>query len=255
MLSFGGHHQGHDHRSQGVLEAQKLSCELKRSSEKISVASKDVSVNETRDTLGRATVALAIDEFRLGRPVLVSDDADRENEGDVILAGELATRETIAFMVRYTSGVICVAMPGDRLDELGLPPMVSRNEDPKGTAFTVSVDVKDGITTGISASERARTIRALSDPSSKASDFHRPGHLFPLRAKPGGVLERDGHTEAAVDLARLAKLAPAGALSEVVREDDGDMARSDYLETFRRQHNLVLTTIADLKNYRLLGSD
>ena len=201
--------------------------------------------------LGRESVEAALDAMRRGEPVVVTDDADRENEGDLIFAAETATAETLAFTVRYTSGVICVAMPGDRLDELRLGPMVAKNEDPKGTAFAVSVDLLGGdMTTGISASDRARTLRALADPRSGHERFCRPGHLFPLRARPGGTLERGGHTEASVDLARLAGLAPAGALCEIVRDEDGEMARWDDLGEFAKTHNLAFTTIADIQQYR-----
>ena len=201
--------------------------------------------------LGRESVEAALDAMRRGEPVVVTDDADRENEGDLIFAAETATAETLAFTVRHTSGVICVAMPGERLDELRLGPMVARNEDPKGTAFAVSVDLLGGdMTTGISASDRARTLRALADPQATADKFCRPGHLFPLRARPGGTLERGGHTEASVDLARLAGLAPAGALCEIVRDEDGEMARWDDLGEFAKTHNLAFTTIADIQQYR-----
>lgn len=201
--------------------------------------------------LGRDTVLAAIEAIKQGHAVLVTDDADRENEGDLIFAAEMATPETMAFMVRHTSGVVCVAMRGDRLDDLALPSMVSVNQDPKGTAFTVSVDLKGrGVTTGISATDRAKTIRALADPSLGPDDFCRPGHIFPLRARPGGVLERGGHTEAAVDLAVLAGLYPASALCEVVRDEDGEMSRGDDLDRFRRTHNLVMTTIEDIRAYR-----
>ncbi|KAJ1445994.1 3,4-dihydroxy-2-butanone 4-phosphate synthase-domain-containing protein [Pelagophyceae sp. CCMP2097] len=200
--------------------------------------------------LGRASVEAAIEAIREGKAVLVTDDADRENEGDLIFAAECATAETLAFVVRHTSGVICVAMPGDRLDDLRLRPMCEMNEDPKGTAFAITVDLKGGgVTTGISASDRARTLRALADPTSVADDFCRPGHLFPLRARAGGVLERGGHTEAAVDLARLAGLYPAGALCEVVRDSDGEMSRAPDLDIFAEEHGLVLTTIADMQQY------
>ena len=201
--------------------------------------------------LGRESVEAALDAMRRGEPVVVTDDADRENEGDLIFAAETATAETLAFTVRHTSGVICVAMPGERLDELRLGPMVARNEDPKGTAFAVSVDLLGGdMTTGISASDRARTLRALADPQATADKFCRPGHLFPLRARPGGTLERGGHTEASVDLARLAGLAPAGALCEIVRDEDGEMARWDDLGEFAAEHDLAFTTIADIQQYR-----
>mmetsp|Transcript_50728 Transcript_50728/g.164378 ORF Transcript_50728/g.164378 Transcript_50728/m.164378 type:complete len:247 (-) Transcript_50728:82-822(-) len=197
---------------------------------------------------GRASVVAAIEAMRRGQPIVVTDDESRENEGDLILAGELATAETVGFVVRHSSGVICVALPGERCDDLRLPPMVSRNQDPKGTAFTVSVDLKAGTTTGISAAERAATFRALADPALGPEAFNRPGHVFPLRARAGGVLERDGHTEAAGDLCRLAGLQPAGVLCEVVN-DDGSMARVADLIPFCEQHGLVLTSIADLIEY------
>lgn len=200
--------------------------------------------------LGRETVVAAIAEMKAGRPVVVTDDADRENEGDLIFAAESATSQTLAFVVRHTSGVICVAMRGERLDELRLPAMVEKNQDPKGTAFTVSVDLKEGVTTGISAADRARTIRAMADPSQGPGEFCRPGHIFPLRARPGGVLERGGHTEAAVDLAELAGLYPAGGLCEIVRDEDGEMSRGEDLEIFRKKYNLVATTIEDIRAYR-----
>ncbi|MBV9673060.1 MAG: 3,4-dihydroxy-2-butanone-4-phosphate synthase, partial [Verrucomicrobia bacterium] len=164
------------------------------------------------------------EELRQGRVVIVTDDASRENEGDLIMAAEKATPELISFMIRYTSGVICVPMEGSDLDRLDLPLMTLRNNESMRTAYTISVDARDGITTGISAADRARTIRLLSDPSTAAVDLVRPGHVFPLRYREGGVLRRAGHTEAAVDLTRLAGLRPAGVLAEVVN-DDGTMAR------------------------------
>jgi 3,4-dihydroxy 2-butanone 4-phosphate synthase/GTP cyclohydrolase II len=168
--------------------------------------------------------------------------------GDLIMAGEFATQESIAFFVRHTSGVICVSVPGPTLEALELPPMCHNNEDPKGTAFTVSTDVRAGTTTGISAADRAATFRALADPASRASDFMRPGHVFPLRPRSGGVLERGGHTEAAVDFCKLAGLRPCGVLSEIVN-DDGSMARVPDLVPFCERHNLVLTSIDDLQQY------
>src|SRR5882724_8992229 len=154
------------------------------------------------------TVENALAALRRGEPVIVLDHPERENEADLILAAEQATAESIRFMVRHTSGLICVALPGDRLDELDLPLMVPANSESRGCAFTVSVDCRSGTTTGISAGDRATTIRALVDPTRRPEDFARPGHVFPLRAKPGGVLQRQGHTEAALDLTRLAGLAP-----------------------------------------------
>ncbi|WP_435279792.1 bifunctional 3,4-dihydroxy-2-butanone-4-phosphate synthase/GTP cyclohydrolase II [Streptomyces sp. 1222.5] len=191
----------------------------------------------------------AVSDIAAGRPVVVVDDANRENEGDLIIAAEAATTEWIAFMVRHTSGVLCTALPGEALDRLRLPPMVELNEDPKCTAFSISVDLRDGVTTGISAADRGRTIRALVNPQANAEQFTRPGHVFPLRARGGGVLERAGHTEAAVDLARLAGMQPGGALSEIVNED-GSMARLPDLVPFARRHQLSLISIEDLAAYR-----
>jgi len=180
--------------------------------------------------------------------VVVTDDESRENEGDLIMAGQHATAENVGFIVRYSSGVICCAVPDERLQALQLPPMVVNNEDPKGTAFTVSVDYKHGTSTGISGADRAATFRALADPTSQPSDFMRPGHVFPLRPRDGGVRERDGHTEAALDLVRFAGLQPAGILSEICNED-GSMARVPQLIPFCEEHGLILTSIADLIAY------
>ena len=195
------------------------------------------------------TIDTAIGEIAAGRPVIVVDDEDRENEGDIIFAAVHATAELLAFTVRYSSGVICAPMPHSRADLLDLPPMTAVNEDRKGTAFTVSVDARHGVSTGISAADRAHTIRLLADPAATAGDLTRPGHVFPLRARPGGVLERPGHTEAAVDLARLAALPPIGVLVEVVN-DDGTMARLPDLLRFAATHGLAIISIADLIAYR-----
>ena len=184
-----------------------------------------------------------------GSMAVVVDDEDRENEGDLILAAEHATAERLAFMVRHSSGVICAGLPGDRLDQLDLPLMVARNTDAMTTAYTVTVDYRHGTSTGISASDRAATLRALVDRKAEPGDFNRPGHVFPLRAVAGGVLARPGHTEAAVDLTRLAGLQPGGALVEIVN-DDGTMARRPELERFARKHGLPLITIKDLIAYR-----
>jgi 3,4-dihydroxy 2-butanone 4-phosphate synthase/GTP cyclohydrolase II len=181
----------------------------------------------------------------------VIDDEDRENEGDLIFAAQLATPELVAFMVRYTSGYICVPITEANADRLDLPPMFRVNQDRRGTAYTVTVDAREGISTGISASDRAHTIRLLADPATTSADLSRPGHIVPLRARDGGVLRRPGHTEAAVDLARLAGLAPAGVLCEVVSEKDpSGMARADELRTFADEHGLALISIADLIAYR-----
>jgi 3,4-dihydroxy 2-butanone 4-phosphate synthase/GTP cyclohydrolase II len=191
----------------------------------------------------------AIEDVKAGKLVIVVDDADRENEGDLILAASEVTPEAIAYMVRHTSGVICMPVTGERLDELHIPLMVSNVTDPQRTAFTVSVDVTRGTTTGISAADRAATIRAIIDPHTKPEDLARPGHVFPLRYREGGVLKRAGHTEAAVDLAVLAGLYPAGVLCEVVNED-GTMARLPELVKMAREHDLKLISIADLIQHR-----
>ncbi|HEY7399831.1 MAG TPA: bifunctional 3,4-dihydroxy-2-butanone-4-phosphate synthase/GTP cyclohydrolase II [Actinomycetota bacterium] len=196
-----------------------------------------------------ATIPEAIEEIRQGRIVIVVDDADRENEGDLIMAAEKVTPEAIAFIVRHSSGVICAPFVGERLDELHIPLMVAANTDNQRTAFTVSVDARRGVTTGISASDRATTIRAMIDPGTRPEDISRPGHVFPLRYCDGGVLKRAGHTEAAVDLARLAGLYPAGVLCETVN-DDGSMARLPDLARFGEIHGLKIISIADLIRYR-----
>ncbi|WP_167109523.1 bifunctional 3,4-dihydroxy-2-butanone-4-phosphate synthase/GTP cyclohydrolase II [Amycolatopsis granulosa] len=198
-----------------------------------------------------AGIEKAIADIAAGRPVVVVDDEDRENEGDLIFAAEKATPELLAFMVRYTSGYVCVALTEGDCNRLDLPPMYHTNQDQRGTAYTVTVDAAEGITTGISAADRAHTIRLLADPKSQASDFRRPGHVVPLRAKEGGVLRRPGHTEASVDLARMAGLHPAGVLCEIVsQKDEGDMARREELEIFAADHDLQIITIADLIAYR-----
>src|SRR6516165_2719767 len=190
-----------------------------------------------------------LEDLRQGRMVIVTDDANRENEGDLILPAEKAMPELINFMIRYTSGVLCVPMEGHDLDRLELPLMTLRNTESMRTAYTISVDAKEGVSTGISAADRSRTIRLLSDPKTVATDLVRPGHVFPLRYREGGVLKRAGHTEAAVDLARLAGLQPAGVLAEVVN-DDGSMQRLPQLERFSSEHGLHLISIADLIRYR-----
>lgn len=198
-----------------------------------------------------APVEDAIAAIARGEFVAVIDDADRENEGDLIIAAEKITPEAIAFMVRHTSGVICMPIVGTRLDDLRIPLMVADNTESQRTAFTVSVDAKNNTTTGISAADRAATIKALIDPMSGPEDFNRPGHIFPLRYREGGVLKRAGHTEAAVDLARLAGLYPAGVLCEIVKDDgSGEMARLPDLEKFSADYGLVMVSIADLVRYR-----
>ena len=196
-----------------------------------------------------ADIEKAIAAIAAGEMVIVVDDEDRENEGDLIMAAEYAVPEKLAFLVKHSSGVICVPLPGERLDQLGLPLMVFDNTESQRTAFTVSVDYRHGTSTGISAADRAATIRALIDPDTRPEDLAKPGHMFPLRYREGGVLKRAGHTEAAVDLARAAGLYPAGVLCEVVRED-GEMARLPELEDFAEEHGLLLISIADLIRHR-----
>ncbi len=191
----------------------------------------------------------AIAAIARGEMVVVVDDEDRENEGDVIIASDAITPAAIAFMMNHARGLICVAMQGDRLDHLEIPLMVRRNTEVLNTAFTVSVDYIHGTATGISAADRAATVRALMDETSRADDFARPGHIFPLRAHPEGVLGRPGHTEAAVELALLAGLKPSGVICEVAN-DDGSMARLDDLRQFSARHRLHLITIKDLIAYR-----
>ena len=186
----------------------------------------------------------AIAAIKRGELVVVVDDADRENEGDLIMAAERVTAERMAFMIRHTSGVICMPVEGARLDELALPLMVANNTESQRTAFTVTVDYRHGTTTGISAVDRAATIRSLIDPTIRPGDLARPGHIFPLRYADGGVLKRAGHTEASIDLARLAGLQPAGVLAEVVN-DDGTMARLPRLQAFAAEHRLQIISIAD----------
>jgi 3,4-dihydroxy 2-butanone 4-phosphate synthase / GTP cyclohydrolase II len=196
-------------------------------------------------------VEKAISEIAAGRAVVVVDDEDRENEGDLIFAAELATPELVAFMVRYTSGYICVPITENEADRLDLPPMYRVNQDRRGTAYTVTVDAREGVTTGISAADRAHTILVLANPSTTSADLARPGHIVPLRAKDGGVLRRPGHTEAAVDLAVLAGLRPAGVLCEIVSESDpSGMARGAELRSFADHHGLTMISIAGLIAYR-----
>jgi 3,4-dihydroxy 2-butanone 4-phosphate synthase/GTP cyclohydrolase II len=197
------------------------------------------------------SIERAITDFKSGRAVVVVDDEDRENEGDLIFAAELATPELVAFMVRYTSGYICVPITEADADRLDLPPMFRVNQDRRGTAYAVTVDAREGVSTGISATDRARTIRMLADPETNSADLARPGHIVPLRARDGGVLRRPGHTEAAVDLAILAGLHPAGVLCEIVSEKDpSGMARADELRVFADEHDLAMISIADLIAYR-----
>jgi 3,4-dihydroxy 2-butanone 4-phosphate synthase/GTP cyclohydrolase II len=197
-----------------------------------------------------ATVEEALGELRAGRMIVILDDEDRENEGDLACAAEFVTPEIVNFMATHGRGLICLPMSGERLDELQIPPMVQENNARRGTAFCVSVEARHDVTTGISAADRARTIRVAVDPSTRPDDLARPGHVFPLRAKPGGVLKRAGHTEAVVDLCRLAGLNPAGVVCEIMNAD-GTMARLSELLPFAAAHDLKLLTIADLIRHRM----
>lgn len=196
-----------------------------------------------------AKIEEAIKDIKTGKMVIVVDDEDRENEGDLVMAAEKVTPEAINFMTKYGRGLICMPCIGERLDELRIPAMVSDNDSTHGTAFTVSIGAKHRITTGISAFDRAATIQAVVDPATKPEDICRPGHIFPLRARSGGVLERAGHTETAVDLARLAGLFPAGVICEIMNED-GTMARVPELERAASRHNVKMITVAGLIEYR-----
>ncbi|GMA28110.1 hypothetical protein GCM10025874_13630 [Arenivirga flava] len=196
-----------------------------------------------------ATIPEAVAALAAGRPVIVVDDEGRENEGDVVLAAELATAETIAWTVRNTSGFLCAPLAPELADALELPPMVAVNQDPRGTAYTVTVDAAQGVTTGISAADRARTLRVLADPASVAADLLRPGHIVPLRGRAGGVLERPGHTEASLDLLALAGLRPAAVIGEIVGED-GSMAQLPELLALGEREGVPVVTIADLVELR-----
>lgn len=191
------------------------------------------------------TVLAALTDLGSGRPVIVVDDEDRENEGDLIMAAEHATPSALAFYMRHTSGLICAPMTSGLADELRLPPMVQANEDPAGTAYTVSVDAVDGIESGISATDRAHTLRLLADPAATPGMFRRPGHVFPLRARAGGLAERRGHTEAAVELTRLCGLAPVAVVSEVCN-DDGSVARLPQLRTLAVRYQLKVVSIEQI---------
>lgn len=199
--------------------------------------------------MGFASIEDIVAAIERGEMVIMVDDADRENEGDLIVAAEDATPDNIGFMLRYTSGIICLPIVGERLDELELPMMVAKNTDVRRTAFTISIDAAQGTTTGISAADRARTIHAVVDPDTRPDDLSRPGHMYPLRYEPGGVLKRAGHTEAAVDLAELAGKYPAAVLAEVMN-DDGSVAKLADLEIFAKDHGLLIGTIADLIEHR-----
>jgi len=204
---------------------------------------------ETRTESPFSTVEEALEEIRRGRMVVVCDGEDRENEGDLVLAAQFATPEAINFMAKEARGLICLALTPERCDELGLQLMAAKNEAPLKTAFTVTIEAAEGVTTGISAHDRARTVQVAIDPHSTPDDLHQPGHILPLKAKEGGVLERTGHTEASIDLARLAGLIPAGVICEVMNED-GTMARVPDLARYCERHGLKMITVADLISYR-----
>jgi 3,4-dihydroxy 2-butanone 4-phosphate synthase/GTP cyclohydrolase II len=206
-------------------------------------------VTQTVETAAFATIEEAIDDIREGKFVVVVDAADRENEGDLTIAAQFATPEAINFMATHGRGLVCLCLTEERCDELDLRPMTEKNETPYGTAFTISIEAREGITTGISAHDRSRTIQVAIDPSKGPADLVQPGHVFPLRARPGGVLQRAGQTEAAVDLARLAGLNPAGVVCEVMK-DDGTMARVPDLVAYCARHGLKMITVADLIEYR-----
>ena len=217
------------------------------------------SVNTLRKTYGYKmrdnnkvefdSIESAIEEFKAGKALVVVDDEDRENEGDLVLAGTLINSESMNFMIKNTSGVVCVPMLAEDLDRLNLPPMIAINEDKKSTAFSVSVDAAIGITTGISAEDRCRTIKVLADRNSKSTDVSKPGHIFPLRAAQGGVLRRAGHTEAGIDLAKLAGLNPIAVIAELV-ENDGSIRKYESSYRFARENNLKFISIADIISYR-----
>lgn len=196
-----------------------------------------------------SSLSIAIEHLRQGRMIILVDDEDRENEGDLVVAAEFADAAAVNFMARFGRGLICLPMTSAQVDKLGLPPMTTDNRARRSTAFTVSIEARDGITTGISAADRARTIAAACDPEAKAGDIVMPGHIFPLRAVDGGVLKRRGHTEGAIDLMRLAGLRPAGVICEIMR-DDGTMARRDDLDDFAKIHDLPILTIEDIVHQR-----
>jgi len=199
--------------------------------------------------MGMATIPEAIEDIKAGKFVIVVDDEDRENEGDLVIAAEKVTADSINFMAKYGRGLICMPVTGERLDELRIPMMASNNTSKFGTPFAIAVEAREGTTTGISAADRARTVQVMVDPKTKPEDILMPGHMFPLRARDGGVLVRAGQTEATVDLARMAGLQPAGVLCEIMNED-GTMARMPQLEVFAEKHGLKIISVADLIAYR-----
>ena len=208
-------------------------------------------MTEQHDSVRLDSIERAIEDFRQGKAIVVVDDEDRENEGDIIFAASKATPELMAFLVRYSSGLICAPITGEILDRLAIPLMTPHNREKMRTAYTISIDARDGITTGISATDRARTCRVLADSATEPFELNQPGHIIPLRAKAGGVLERAGHTEAAVDFARLAGLTPAGVIGEVLN-DDGTLMRAPELRAFADEHGIALVSIEDLQVYRRL---
>lgn len=236
-----------------MVDSQEAKATTKVSDKALELAFPDGEKRELRNPLpGFDSIDSALRELAEGNFVVVLDNEDRENEGDLVMAADKVTPERIAFMVNHTSGLICVSMPKARTDALGLPLMVESqaNVEAMKTAFTVTVDAREGVTTGISAADRSRTIQLLADPATQASDLSKPGHILPLVAREEGVLLRPGHTEAAVDMARLAGCQPAGVLCEIVNKD-GSMARKAELLRFAREHDLSIVTIADLVRYRI----
>jgi 3,4-dihydroxy 2-butanone 4-phosphate synthase/GTP cyclohydrolase II len=234
-----------------VVEAEILSTDLSRIAKTFLNDEDDTELDLDSPTEGFASISDAIEDIRQGKLVIVVDDESRENEGDLILAASLVTPEAMAFIVRYSTGIVCVSMKEEDLERLNLPLMVStkENEEKLCTAFTITVDAKEGTTTGVSAKDRAKTVMTLASPDSKPGDFNRPGHIFPLKYREGGVLKRAGHTEASVDLAVLAGLPPVGVLCEIV-DEDGSMARLPKLRVFAERENLKIVSIADLIRYR-----
>jgi 3,4-dihydroxy 2-butanone 4-phosphate synthase/GTP cyclohydrolase II len=229
-----------------------LSANLARVADKFADEDTDTELDLDSPTEGFASIADAIEDIRQGKLVIVVDDESRENEGDLIMAASLVTPEAMAFIVRHGTGIVCVSMKEEDLERLDLPLMVTtkENEEKLCTAFTVTVDAREGTTTGVSAKDRAKTVMTLASPESKPEDFNRPGHIFPLKYREGGVLKRAGHTEASVDLAMLAGLPPVAVLCEIVDDADGSMARLPKLRVFAERENLKIISIADLIRYR-----
>ncbi|TVU29569.1 hypothetical protein EJB05_21157 [Eragrostis curvula] len=235
-----------------MIAPEILSANLTRVADKFADDDTDTELDLDSPTEGFASIADAIEDIRQGKLVIVVDDESRENEGDLIMAASLATPEAMAFIVRHGTGIVCVSMKEDDLERLNIPLMVTtkENEEKLCTAFTITVDAKEGTTTGVSAKDRAKTVLTLASPNSKPDDFNRPGHIFPLKYREGGVLKRAGHTEASVDLAMLAGLPPVAVLCEVVNDADGSMARLPQLRVFAERENLNIISIADLIRYR-----